>query len=249
MQRIVKRFLLHKQRETDEVGETDFDELKQDLQMVRYEMINDLKKSREETLKLIHHISSGLIIIGEELFSTNNSKNSHKFKEFSSTDFEFYDNFTELKITEPSTSKDLNNNYNNLNNMLNVKNNHSNKDNTNLDSLGSSSDTQSGNSEPTTEIIQVNSSPSSETDSILNSLKSSAIIDLIDNKKINVLSNNTIKELESVSEEPAKNNQAEINTDSIIIIEHMEQGVQTIYNNDDNEDDDELNQNDKMYII
>ena len=51
MQRIVKRFLLHKQRETDEVGETDFEELKQDLQMVRYEMINDLKKSREE-----HHV-------------------------------------------------------------------------------------------------------------------------------------------------------------------------------------------------
>ena len=65
MQRIVKRFLLHKQRETDEVGETDFDELKQDLQMVRYEMSNDLKRYREENYRLISHIHNGILLLGE----------------------------------------------------------------------------------------------------------------------------------------------------------------------------------------
>ena len=213
--------------------------------MVRYEMINDLKKSREETLRLIHHISSGLIIIGDELFSSKDSSNANKFKEFSSTEFEFYDNFTELKLNEPSTSKDPNNNSTN---MLNVKNCNPKRDNTaNLDSLGSSSDTQSANSEPNTEIVQVNSSPSSETDSILNNLKPSPIIDLTNNKKLNVLTNSSIKELESVREESVKINGPEVNSNSIIIIEQMDQGVQTILNNDN--EDDEINHNDKMYII
>ncbi len=64
MQRIVKRFLLHKQREKDEVGEADFDELKQDLQMVRYEMNNDLKRYREENYRLFTHIHSGIVLLG-----------------------------------------------------------------------------------------------------------------------------------------------------------------------------------------
>lgn len=64
MQRIVKRFLLHKQRETDEVGEADFDELKQDLQMVRYEMLNDLKRYREENNRNISLIHSGIVLLG-----------------------------------------------------------------------------------------------------------------------------------------------------------------------------------------
>lgn len=84
MQRIVKRFLLHKQRESDEVGEADFDELKQDLQMVRFEMLNDLKRSRDDTNRLISTMQAGLIIIGDEVFggSKLSSENSLRFKEF-----------------------------------------------------------------------------------------------------------------------------------------------------------------------
>lgn len=82
MQRIVKRFLLHKQRESDEVGEADFDELKQDLQMVRFEMLNDLKRSRDDTARLISNIQSGLLLIGEEVFGNSKSENSARFKEY-----------------------------------------------------------------------------------------------------------------------------------------------------------------------
>lgn len=82
MQRIVKRFLLHKQRESDEVGEADFDELKQDLQMVRFEMLNDLKRSRDETSRLISSIQAGLMLIGEEMFINSKSENAARFKEF-----------------------------------------------------------------------------------------------------------------------------------------------------------------------
>lgn len=99
MQRIVKRFLLHKQRESDEVGEADFEELKQDLQMVRYEMLNDLKRSHEETVRMISHLQAGLVTIGDEIFKDSSTENSLKFKELKSSEFEMNDNVSNVDPT------------------------------------------------------------------------------------------------------------------------------------------------------
>ena len=85
MQRIVKRFLLHKQRESDEVGEADFDELKQDLQMVRYEMMNDLKRYRDENNRLISNIQAGVLLLGEELYKNSSGRSSRRFREYKET--------------------------------------------------------------------------------------------------------------------------------------------------------------------
>jgi hypothetical protein len=87
MQRIVKRFLLHKQRESDDVKESDFDELKQDLQMVRFEMLNDIKKSEEETLKYISLIHNGVAILGDEILKDVDDVNlANRFKDFKQFD-------------------------------------------------------------------------------------------------------------------------------------------------------------------
>ena len=92
MQRIVKRFLLHKQRESDDVKENNFEELKQDLQMVRFEMLNDIKKSEEETLKYISLIHNGVAIIGEEMLKdVDDAVISSKFKEFKQYEYELRD--------------------------------------------------------------------------------------------------------------------------------------------------------------
>lgn len=84
MQRIVKRFLLHRDRDSDDVNEMDFDELKQDLQMIRYEMNNDLKKSRDETTRILKHVNSGLLLLGEQVFKDCRSNDLldryHKYK-------------------------------------------------------------------------------------------------------------------------------------------------------------------------
>ncbi|CAF4487270.1 unnamed protein product, partial [Rotaria magnacalcarata] len=49
MERVIKRFLLHKQREEqDEIREGDFEELKQDIQMLRFEMMNRLDETRDD---------------------------------------------------------------------------------------------------------------------------------------------------------------------------------------------------------
>lgn len=73
MQRILIRFLLEKERESDEVGEGDFGELKQDLQMIRFEMLNELKQSREEMYRLTGHLNTGLLLMGEEVFKNSKS--------------------------------------------------------------------------------------------------------------------------------------------------------------------------------
>jgi len=84
MQRIVKRFLLHSQRESDDNHERDFEELKQDLQMIRYEMLNDLKRSKEESYQSVSLIHAGLSIIGEEVFKNSTADNLSRFTEYKS---------------------------------------------------------------------------------------------------------------------------------------------------------------------
>ena len=42
MGRVVKRFLLHNNRENEEVHDSSFDVLKQDVQMIRFEMLANL---------------------------------------------------------------------------------------------------------------------------------------------------------------------------------------------------------------
>jgi hypothetical protein len=89
----VKRFLLHKQRESDDQsGEIELVEIKQDLQMIRYEMANDLDRIRYETFRLVSHVATGIAILGEHAFSSTSQNDGEpaaetamrhdKFKEF-----------------------------------------------------------------------------------------------------------------------------------------------------------------------
>lgn len=73
MERVVKRFILHNNRENEDIRESDFDELKQDVQMVRVEMLTDLKRAREDTLKYVSLMHNGLSLIGEFLFQSEDS--------------------------------------------------------------------------------------------------------------------------------------------------------------------------------
>ena len=155
MQRIVKRFLLHKQRETDE-GESDISEIKQDLQMVRFEMINDLKKTREETLRLVNNIQNGLFLIGEEVFKTSESDAARRFRDYKSPEFEGNDPLdlstdlakTELISANNSTHSHSNSNDSGINSMKESASLYQMKTAegrtvNSIESLGSSIDTQS----------------------------------------------------------------------------------------------------------
>lgn len=65
MERVIKRFLLHNNRENDDVRESDFDELKQDVQMVRYEMLSYLRQNKEDAVRYTSVLHNGLSLLGE----------------------------------------------------------------------------------------------------------------------------------------------------------------------------------------
>ena len=87
MERVIKRFLLHKQREEqDEIREGDFEELKQDIQMLRFEMMNRLDETRDDLAKNSLLLNEGVLVVGELLSSLTHETNSlikenfHSFK-------------------------------------------------------------------------------------------------------------------------------------------------------------------------
>jgi len=95
MERVIKRFLLHKQREEqDEIREGDFEELKQDIQMLRFEMMNRLDETRDDLAKNSLLLNEGVLVVGELLTSLTREtnplikENFHLFKKsfYSRTD-------------------------------------------------------------------------------------------------------------------------------------------------------------------
>lgn len=74
MERVVKRFLMHNQGDSDDPKQNEFDDLKQDLQLLRYEMLNDLKKSREDNIRNMFIINGGIQFLAEEILTNNINK-------------------------------------------------------------------------------------------------------------------------------------------------------------------------------
>jgi hypothetical protein len=83
MGRVVKRFLLHNNRENEDVRESDLDELKQDVQMIRFEMLTSLQNNKENTLKYMTLLHNGISILGDYIFSSvEASEYADNFKSF-----------------------------------------------------------------------------------------------------------------------------------------------------------------------
>jgi len=83
MARVVKRFLLHNNRENEEIKESDFDELKQDVQTVRFEILNDLNNVKGNTTEFAHMVHTGIASLCDSLVKYNqNYEMEQKFKEF-----------------------------------------------------------------------------------------------------------------------------------------------------------------------
>lgn len=92
----MKRFLL-RQRESEK-REGGIEEIKQDLQMVRFEMHNDLKKSGKNSLKSLHNLHNGVAIMGDQIMnnSSNNVLSDHfiDFKSYKTDIEEIMQEFT-----------------------------------------------------------------------------------------------------------------------------------------------------------
>lgn len=96
MERVLKRFYLHNTRDKDQIRESDFDQLKQDVQTVKIEMLNDIKRAKTDALKYVKMIHNGVSILGEFIFKSMN-------------DFAHYelDNFRNFQLYEKVLIEDL----------------------------------------------------------------------------------------------------------------------------------------------
>lgn len=74
MQRVVKRYLMHNQGDSDDPKQNDFEDIRQDLQQAKFEIVNDLKKTREESLRNAFTINNGIQYIAEELLMISPEK-------------------------------------------------------------------------------------------------------------------------------------------------------------------------------
>ncbi len=83
MERVIKRFLLHNNRENEDIRESDFDELKQDVQIVRFEMLNYLRQNKEDAAKYTSILHNGLLTLGDFVCSSmQNSEIEEGFKDY-----------------------------------------------------------------------------------------------------------------------------------------------------------------------
>lgn len=83
MGRVVKRYLMHNQGDIDDIKLNDFDDLRQDLQLMKNEFINDIYKSKDDILKNIFFLTSSIKFIAEDILlncmvSSDTKSESHE---------------------------------------------------------------------------------------------------------------------------------------------------------------------------
>ncbi|CAF3484392.1 unnamed protein product [Rotaria sp. Silwood1] len=101
MERVIKRFLLHKQREEqDEIREGDFEELKQDIQMLRFEMMNRLDETRDDLAKNSLLLNEGVLVVGELLSSLTRETNPSIKENFYSFKNKFYSTLDQIRLVD-----------------------------------------------------------------------------------------------------------------------------------------------------
>lgn len=78
MERVVKRYLMHNQGDLEDPKQNDFDDMKLDLQQIKYEIVNDMKKTREDNTRNMFIINNGVQFLTEELLTdkTNSGKDA-----------------------------------------------------------------------------------------------------------------------------------------------------------------------------
>ena len=66
MERVVKRYFLHNQgSDLDDPKQNEFDDIKAELQTMRYEMISDMKKSKEDSARNMYIVNGSIQFIAE----------------------------------------------------------------------------------------------------------------------------------------------------------------------------------------
>lgn len=83
MERVARRFLLHNRRENEDAKESDFDDLKQELNMAKFEVLNNSRQIRhklkdyESVLQQGFNLLAQYFFVKDDLTETTRTKNQN----------------------------------------------------------------------------------------------------------------------------------------------------------------------------
>jgi hypothetical protein len=78
MERVARRFLLHNRRENEEVKESDFDEVKQELNMAKYEVLNKSEQIKGNLKDYESVLHKGFTQLGHWFYGKDNLSETGK---------------------------------------------------------------------------------------------------------------------------------------------------------------------------
>ena len=102
--------MLHNRRDNEDAKENDFDDLKQELNMAKYEMIKDVKQIKQNLNAYETIFHRGLVVMGQYFFKKDDeySETSQNYEKFVSTgtiDFEELRDPFDNEAIDGTTSK------------------------------------------------------------------------------------------------------------------------------------------------
>lgn len=83
MERVARRFLLHNRRENEDAKESNFDDLKQELNMAKFEVLNNSRQIRhklkdyESVLQQGFNLLAQYFFVKDDLTETTRTKNQN----------------------------------------------------------------------------------------------------------------------------------------------------------------------------
>lgn len=111
MERVAKRFLLHNIREREDVKESDFNELKQDMQMVRHELANDVNLFASNLVNYTAMLHRGICLLCEYFFQNDTSSDiSSRYRVFQMQTSHFQQELDQVSLDADVTNKSINSN-------------------------------------------------------------------------------------------------------------------------------------------
>ncbi len=69
IERVVKRYLMHNQGDSDDPKLNELDEIKQEVQDIKYDILNDIRKFREDNMKKAFVLSNNLQYVTEQFLT------------------------------------------------------------------------------------------------------------------------------------------------------------------------------------
>lgn len=69
MERVIKRYFMHNQGDSDDLKQNEYDDLRTELQLMKFDMLNDLKCSRDDTEFSMNSINTGMEFVSEEILN------------------------------------------------------------------------------------------------------------------------------------------------------------------------------------